>query len=271
METVLKRLRYYLFGDKSIKEGPIVTLGILVICVVVFIGELLITTKYGSEINSMIALGGYYRNYVVILKQYWRFITYGFVHGDILHLFMNMYALFNLGTMLESIVGHKKFALVMVFSVIGGGFLAHLSSSELVVGLSGGLYGLIGLLCVIAYKSNWFKVPHIRASFMRTLFINLLISFMPSVSMAGHIGGLVIGLLFGLIYTTPNAEKKSIFYYNKIFATCLCIIILSVLVVRDNKILKLYSNDISVLEIYNDFGFDVDEYLYKIYNEHVGG
>ena len=271
METVLKRLRYYLFRDKSIKDGPVVTLGVLCVCIIVFLGQLFIGYKYGSETNAMIVLGGYYRNYVVILNQYWRFITYGFVHGDIIHLLMNMYALVNLGTMIENIVGHKKYALVIILSIIDGGLLAHLSSSELVVGLSGGLYGLIGLLCVIAYKANWFSNPLIRASFMRTLFINLLISFMPSVSMAGHIGGLIVGLLLGLIYSTPLHEKKSIYYYNKIFATCLCIVVLSVMAIRDSKIIKFYSNDISVLEIYDDLGINVDSYIQKIYNEYIGG
>ena len=271
MEKILKRLRYYLFRDKSIKEGPLVTLGVICICILVFIGQLFIGYKYGSETNAMIVMGGYYRNYIVILNQYWRFITYGFVHGDIIHLLMNMYALVNLGTMIESIVGHKKYALVLFMSIIGGGLLAHLASSELVVGLSGGLYGLIGLLCVIAYKANWFKNPQIRDSFIRTLFINLLISFMPSVSMAGHIGGLVIGLLFGLIYTTSNQEKKSIYFYNKIFATVLCIIILSVMMIRDNKVIRLYSNDISVLQIYQEFGMNVDAEYLKIYNAFYGG
>ena len=271
MKRLLKRLRYYFFKNKSIKDGPIVTLSIMAICVVVFIGQLLIASKYDSDINSMIVFGAYYRNYVVILEQYWRFITYGFVHGDILHLFMNMYALLNLGTMLENIVGRVKFSLVIVFSIIGGGLLAHLANSEIVVGLSGGLYGLIGLLCVIAYKANWLSNPNIRASFMRMIFINLLISFMPSVSMAGHIGGLVIGLLFGLIYTTPKEEKKTIFYYNKIFATCLCIVVLSILAYRNKEVIKLYSNDYHVLQIYDDFGFNVDECFYKIYDTHFGG
>lgn len=271
MSNIFKRIKYYIFRNRAVKDGPLVTLCVIGACCIVYLLQWIIGARYGSEVDAMIALGGYYRNYVIILHQYWRFITYGLVHGSIFHLLMNMYALFNLGTTLETMLGHKRFALALFLSTIGGGLLAHLTNSELVVGLSGGLYGLLGILFIVAYKAHWLENPQVRASFIRTILVNLLISLMPSVSMAGHIGGLIIGILLGLVFTTPKSESKTVYYYNKIVAVCLCFVVLGIMAYRDNTLIQVYSNDLSVLEIYQDFGINVDGAVQKIYKTYIGG
>ena len=108
MKNLIRRIKYYFFKGKPVKEGPVVTFTVLSLCVLVFALQLIIEMIYGSDINAMIVLGGYYRNYVIMLNDYWRLVTYGLVHGGFFHLFMNMSALVNLGTTLESMVGYKR-------------------------------------------------------------------------------------------------------------------------------------------------------------------
>ena len=271
VSKMFNRFSKSLIYKAKIQNLSYVSYAVVSICVMVYTLQLLLESKYGSSTNAMIFMGGYYRNYVIILKDYYRFITYGFVHGGVFHLAMNLYALINLGTFLEQVIGHFKYFLTLLFSIIGGGLLAHLSGSELVVGLSGGLYGLLGLLIVIAYKSNWLHNPQIRNSFIRLLLINLLVSFMPSVSLAGHFGGLLIGILLGLVFTTPKNEVKSIFYYNKVVATILCLLILSFMAIKDVNIISYYSNDITVLQMFNDYGFDINDEILEIQKSYLGG
>ncbi len=246
------------------------TFTVFAICVLVFLLQSYIASKASinayvySENNAMIALGAYYRNYIVVLHQYWRFITYGFVHGGIGHLLMNMMALLNMGALLENMFGHKKFALVLFLSTFAGGLLVHVTGSELVVGLSGGLYGLMALIVVLAWRNNWFANRNIANSLLQTLFINLLINLMPTVSVTGHLGGFICGGLLGLALTMPKQERKSVYYYNLIVANVALICILSVFALRDTRIIQFYSNDYQALQIYEDMGINQSENLDKV-------
>lgn len=252
-------------GRKRLKDIDCVTYGAFILCVIVFVFTLLLEQMYGSDVNAKIALGAYYRPFVIINHEYWRFLTAGLLHGDLLHLFCNMTALINCGPMIERLYGHKWFAIILVGSILMGSAFAHLAGTEMMVGISGGLYGVMGAMVVLAWYHNWFQIPNVRNSFIRTLGINLFISFLPGVSLAGHAGGFVFGLLAGMYSLQTIHKKKSSNAINAGIALIVLCVVLCIQIVRKPYLHSLYiRTDMEVLEIYKDFHLPIDKKLEQL-------
>ena len=134
--------------------------------------------------------------------QYWRLISFGFLHFDVTHVALNAALLFWVGPIVERRAGTAWFmALFMGASVMSGiGILLkhQLGPAEGVsVGASGGVFGLLGAALVLA-----FRVPSqghaVRVWLALVLVGGLAYSFLPGVSMIGHVCGLIVGAMAAL-------------------------------------------------------------------------
>jgi membrane associated rhomboid family serine protease len=79
-------------------------------------------------------------------SEYFRLVTYMFLHGGFMHIFFNMYALYLFGTILESKIGKKSFYIMYFISGITGGLLWILVNPNYPVpciGASGSMFGVI--------------------------------------------------------------------------------------------------------------------------------
>jgi rhomboid protease GluP len=137
--------------------------------------------------------------------EWWRLITNVFVHGGLLHIAFNMWCLWNLGALCESLYGRGTYAAIYLICGLGAS-LASAAWHPYVpsVGASGAIFGLAGAL-IAAFKLGEFSVP--RAALSGTLrslgaFVvyNLLFGFaIPGIDNTAHIGGLVTGLIVGAL------------------------------------------------------------------------
>ena len=160
----------------------------------------------------MVALGGstsatgpVYENGVTWGPQvadgdWWRLVSGAFLHASPLHLLMNMFLLFLLARELEPAVGHLRFLLLYVVSLLGGALGVMLVSPDsATLGASGAIFGLMGALVVLqlrARQNPW------NSGLGALIVINLFITFLnPEISVGGHIGGLVAGAVAGLLVT----------------------------------------------------------------------
>lgn len=176
---------------------PVVTYAIMVVCIAVFAGIHLLGWQNSSE--AAIFLGAYYKP-MILCGEWWRLLTVGFTHIEAMHLFVNLYALNIMGKMMESALGHVRFAVLFFGSVLGGSlFLMALNINQVVVGCSAGLYGLMACYVYMIIVSGGLKIPSVRNSLITTLLINFMINMMPGVSVAGHMGGGVTGILLMLL------------------------------------------------------------------------
>lgn len=170
--------------------------------VIFFILTTLLNTLTHNSVNSMIILGGFYKPFIVANMEIGRFITGGFLHSNVFHLLTNMLALINVGIILERVYGSKKVTFTLLLSIIFGHLFVFIGEAEaLTIGMSGGIYGLFGLLLVYFVESGLVKQPAIRTQLLLIIGINLMLNFMPNVSWLGHLGGLVAGVLLGLVYS----------------------------------------------------------------------
>jgi rhomboid protease GluP len=142
---------------------------------------------------------------LTISGEWWRLVTNVFVHGGVIHIAFNMWCLWNLGQLCESLYGRWTYACIYLLCGVGAslasaGWHPYVPS----VGASGAIFGLAGAL-LAAFKLGEFSVP--RAALSGTLrslgaFVvyNLIFGFaIPGIDNAAHIGGLVTGLIVGAL------------------------------------------------------------------------
>lgn len=135
------------------------------------------------------------------LARPWSVFTYMFLHGDISHLFFNMFALALFGSVLESIIGYRKFLIVFFSAGIASGIVTTFFYSA-IIGASGAIFGVIGVLGAIrprmAILAMGVPMPMILAVVIWAV-LDLLGTFYPDqIAHFGHLAGLVFGLAAGL-------------------------------------------------------------------------
>jgi rhomboid protease GluP len=143
--------------------------------------------------------------------QWWRLITAGFLHGSILHILMNMWVLFDLGTQTEEMYGTSRYLAIYLATTVTG-FLASFFWAPHVpsVGASAGICGLIGAMIALGVrdKSSW--GTEIRRFYVRWVIYLLVFGLLfPATDNAAHIGGLAGGFVIGYIAGTPGFSSAT--------------------------------------------------------------
>jgi membrane associated rhomboid family serine protease len=139
--------------------------------------------------------------------EWWRVLTSAFLHGNLLHLAMNMFALWQAGMLVERIFGSLRFAGLYLLAGVGGSLgslLWGLLSQHPVnsVGASGAIFGIIGGLFAFIGREHSGVPPTVgrdlRSSIAPFLLFNIGAGFLyPHTDNAAHIGGLIGGWLAG--------------------------------------------------------------------------
>ncbi len=129
--------------------------------------------------------------------EYYRLITVALLHGGLWHLAFNLYALHALGTPLENYFGRKKYAIILLVSLLSGSTLSVLFNPAYVysIGASGMIFGLFGALALIGERAGieW-------RSILVIIGLNFAIGFaLGGVDWRGHLGGLIGGTLATLV------------------------------------------------------------------------
>lgn len=177
------------------EKEMIVTWSTIAVCAVMF----MILNRSDYPVSKAAELGALLPMQVK-RGEYWRLLTAGFLHIQVWHLLMNMYSLYNMGS-LESWFGPAKFALILFGSVIGGNLLSTFLGDEgtISLGISGGLYGLLAAYMVLLFKLGLLHDQAVMFSLLRTAIVNLLINLMPNVSRLGHAGGFLTGFAIAML------------------------------------------------------------------------
>jgi membrane associated rhomboid family serine protease len=138
--------------------------------------------------------------------QAYRIVTSAFLHSGLLHLGLNMFALYILGTLLEPAIGTARFVGIYAASVLAGSCGALLLDPEqLTVGASGGVFGLMAAAFLIARHRGLDELASQVGFFV---IINLVFTFsIPGISIGGHLGGLVGGGLAALLVTLLERRR----------------------------------------------------------------
>ncbi|WP_058485325.1 rhomboid family intramembrane serine protease [Defluviitalea phaphyphila] len=179
------------------------TYGIIILNSIIWI----LMEKKGSsqDINTLILFGANEPFLIIKGHQYWRLITSMFLHIGINHLLYNNFALYVFGSKIERYFGKIKYIVIYLISGIIGSLASIFFSFSVSAGASGGIYGLLGALLVLACKTkkqidglNFYNI---------TIMILIGIGFgftVPSVDNAAHLAGLIAGFIIGNILYKYN-------------------------------------------------------------------
>jgi membrane associated rhomboid family serine protease len=188
--------RQRVYTPRTLVTQPYITLALIAVNAVVFLLDL---SSAGDSLRDVGSLGGDAGLYgpAVADGDWWRPITAGFVHAGLVHLGLNMFILYQLGTLLEPTLGRIAYLSLYLMSLVGGSFLVLvLDPEDLTVGASGAVFGLMGA-AVVGLRAR--GINPFSTSLGMLLVINLILTFSLSsvVSVGGHIRGLVAGLAGG--------------------------------------------------------------------------
>ncbi len=169
---------------------PIATYSLIGINVAVFLWTVLAAGSFDVQISTPILYGEIVRGNVV-LGEYYRLFTAGFLHYSVLHLAVNMISLYILGRDLEVALGIGRYLMVYVISLFGGSAAVMLAQANegRSAGASGAIFGLMGAMLIVVLRLRVSPAPVITI-----IVINLVMSFTISgISLPAHVGGLLFG------------------------------------------------------------------------------
>ena len=199
-ECARQRTRARTMRSAAAGGEPVLTYALIGICVVVFIGELAggASATGGGLGSSRLFADGALSGPDVANGDYWRLLTAGFLHASFFHIFFNMFALWILGQLLEPAIGSIPFGLIFFVSVFAGSLgVLVIDPNSLTVGASGGIFGLMGAAVVVMRNRG---INPLESGLVLWLGLNLLLTFtISSISIGGHIGGLIGGTLAALV------------------------------------------------------------------------
>jgi membrane associated rhomboid family serine protease len=187
----------------------LITRLLIVLNVLAYVWEVLT-----GALNSNVALvnhGALLPVAVLQYNQWWRIVSSGFLHANLLHIGVNMLSLYMLGRFIEQVLGSPRMFVVYMGSLMGGGlavtFFAAPDAPTL--GASGAIFGLFGALFAIGLKLGERGGELVRAN-IGILIVNLIITFsVPIISWQAHIGGLITGFLLTLVLFWPPKPVRT--------------------------------------------------------------
>ncbi|WP_423215046.1 rhomboid family intramembrane serine protease [Streptococcus equinus] len=216
---------------KVIKESP-VTIFLLALTTLVFVAMQLIYFGNATSTQAIFNSGGMYGAYVMYdHSQLWRLVTPIFVHIGWEHFFFNALTLYFVGQMAEQIWGHHKFlALYVLSGIVGNVFTLFFTPNVVAAGASTSLFGVFAAIMVAGYFGRNPYLKELGRNYQALILINLLFNlFTPSVGIAGHIGGLVGGVLCAIFL--PTLVEKHMFKPRQRWLALAAYVVLSVLLI----------------------------------------
>lgn len=200
------------YGALVISETYLVTPVIVYLNALVFIFMVLAgISPINPAAQKLYDWGGNFRP-SVIGGDWWRLITYIFLHGGFMHLLMNTFGLLYIGMYLEPLLGRFRFGAAYLLTGICAGLLSiTIHTGSVGVGASGAIFGMYGVFLSMLTTSHLQRT--VRRTMLRSLLffvvLNLLYGLQGNTDNAAHIGGLLSGIAIGYIYYPGIAKKDT--------------------------------------------------------------
>jgi membrane associated rhomboid family serine protease len=217
----------------------VVTLGLIAANVAVALVELASGSNASFTNNSIFEKGSLFASgYVsasgqplgVAHGEWWRLFTAMFLHASFFHLAVNMYSLYFVGSIMEQVIGRWRFLLLYLASGLAGsaGALV-LSPLTPTVGASGAIFGVLGGLFILERRRHIATGGQVAGLIVLNLVITF--AFAGSISVGGHIGGLIGGSL--LMIALLQFRRSTLYSIASVLALSAASVIIAYAKVRN--------------------------------------
>jgi len=195
------------------KKYP-VTSSLLLLTTGVFLAMLLLRGFDYESVQAVYDFGGVLGAEIQMdPSQSWRLLAAMFVHVGLQHFVLNMVTLYFIGRIAEDLFGSKAFlALYLLSGLMGNLFVLVFSPLAVAAGASTALFGIFGAIASLRFIARSPYIHYLSQRYTSLILINILFSFMPGISLAGHLGGLVGGGILAFVfpvYGERDSLKKS--------------------------------------------------------------
>lgn len=221
----VRQARTALGGQRREGNANIVTLTLIGINVVIWVAGLVIGARgdtfladyaRGTGTNELAARLGLILgdrsdvfSFGIVDGEWYRLLTATFMHVNVLHIALNMLALYMLGSSLEPVLGRSRFITLYLLSALGGSAASLLMVSDpysISIGASGAVYGLFGALFVVARR-----LGGDTRNILVVLALNLAFSFTISgIDWRAHLGGLFVGAALAAVFAYAPKEQRGL-------------------------------------------------------------
>jgi membrane associated rhomboid family serine protease len=196
-------------------KTPYGTYALLITIIGAFLLQIWLENRFGEDLPR--ALAAFLLNTPEIPQSTarWRYLSYAFVHGGIIHIAFNAWSLFDLGKLYESRQNWANLlASFVIGSIMGAYFVFVVQGSQqlILVGASGGLLGIAGSLLADTWRSQSLQDRHLTRSLLQWMVMISVVGFLlqnsVGISFWGHTGGIIGGLLWGFIRQGLPQHKR---------------------------------------------------------------
>jgi rhomboid protease GluP len=178
------------------ERPPLVTFSLMAVSILMYLMQVLTGAVFGQDLPAAL---GVKANSLIVAGQYWRLFSPMLLHGSLIHLGFNMYALYILGQRLERYFGHVRFFSLYAVSGFAGNILSFYLTPASSLGSSTAIFGLLGAEGVFIYQHRKLFGERFKGALRQIIqvaVINLIIGLSPGIDNWGHIGGLLGGVAF---------------------------------------------------------------------------
>ena len=180
--------------------------------ITIFIYLLQMASEFFLDFDFPAALGMKV-NELILDGQLWRLITPVLLHGSLMHIGFNMYALLAIGSGMESRMGHLRFTMLYLVSGFAGNVFSFYFSDANSLGASTAIFGLLAAEGIFLYLNKGLfgqRAQKALSNIVMVAAVNLFIGMSPGIDNWGHIGGLLGGLIFAW-FGGPRWEVEGIY------------------------------------------------------------
>lgn len=197
------------------------------------------------NINGLVleTLGGSGLKYTLNF-EIWRYVSSTFLHVNLVHLVLNLFALNILGNFIERFYGEKELLIIFILGGVGGSIASDIAGfanvmmlggniSGITVGASGAIFALLGIMLGQSFRTRRYgmELPIDRNQLYYIIGLNLLFGFLiPGINNAAHIGGLITGFILAFFLQSQNSfimDNFAKIKFNTLFYLTIGITILS--------------------------------------------
>ncbi len=208
-ELLVKRSKDFQIELKA--KTPWITYALIAANVLVWLMLKILSVKTNTDYSGLLVPYGAKANSLILDGEYWRFISAMFLHLNEIHLLLNCYSLYMVGSQVEKLFGHINMVVIYFVAGFVGSIASFAFSINVSVGASGAIFGLLGAMFYFAIKRPSLLKSSFGANLITTLVINLVYGIMNErIDNYAHLGGLVGGFLTtgAVVYTAKEETLK---------------------------------------------------------------
>lgn len=217
-------------------SGNFFSLVLLTINIALFVLMSIVEVRSGRGADSFIqsASSGVLNDFGALVPslvrggQWWRLVTFNFLHIGLVHLMFNSSALFSIGPQVEEAFGSQKFVFIYIGTGVASGIASYLFLPAGTAGASGAIFGLIGVMAVYGYRLGGSFGRALTRQMLIWAGIGVLFGFFIGANNVAHIGGFVAGGALGFVLApdAPGTVRASALW-NATAIACVGVVAIS--------------------------------------------